>query len=270
MANEARPIESAARRLAKQLTIFILALSAISSAPAQNTPPPQFEVATIRLNQELRTGGGVQRTPGGLRATNTTFEVLFYFAYDLQPLQLTGLPRWVSEDRYDINARGADKIANDKYAPMVQTLLEERLKLQFHYESRERPVYVLQLVKPGELGPKLHSTSDADCPVSPSGTNFCGVVGDFCQFRGQRVPIRRLAAELAIRLGRSVHDDTGLAGVYDFEVKAEDCEPKKGPADGDSAPLFSAIKTQLGLKLVSRREPDRTMVIDHIERPTVD
>jgi uncharacterized protein (TIGR03435 family) len=46
------------------------------------------------------------------------------------------------------------------------------------------------------------------------------------------------------------------------------------PAEGEPAPassdpsLFTALQDQLGLKLVSQKEPVEVIVIDHIEQPS--
>ena len=62
---------------------------------------------------------------------------------------------------------------------------------------------------------------------------------------------------------RKVVDQTGLTGKYDLKLKwAPDTDPSGGPS------LFSAIKEQLGLKLISIKAPVEVLVIDHVERPS--
>jgi uncharacterized protein (TIGR03435 family) len=77
--------------------------------------------------------------------------------------------------------------------------------------------------------------------------------------------------------GRAVIDKTGLTGVYDFSLKwtplqaaaAPGGESGSAPASGgEEVSLFTAIEEQLGLKLISAKEPGQVLVIDHIERPS--
>ena len=75
-------------------------------------------------------------------------------------------------------------------------------------------------------------------------------------------------------LDRPVVDKTGLSGRYDFDLEWAPDETQFGggvPAassDAPSAPLFSAIQEQLGLKLVATRGPVDALVVDKAERPS--
>jgi uncharacterized protein (TIGR03435 family) len=82
-----------------------------------------------------------------------------------------------------------------------------------------------------------------------------------------------LANELSKRLGREVLDKTGLKGNYDLTLRWLD-ESQAQPSIEDrcpldpSGPLFAAIQEQLGLKLESQKGPVRTLVLEHIEKPS--
>jgi uncharacterized protein (TIGR03435 family) len=61
-----------------------------------------------------------------------------------------------------------------------------------------------------------------------------------------------------------VSNDSGLGGEYDFTL-----EWVQDAASTDSGPtLFTALREQLGLRLVSAQKPAPVIVIDHIERPS--
>jgi uncharacterized protein (TIGR03435 family) len=57
--------------------------------------------------------------------------------------------------------------------------------------------------------------------------------------------------------GRTVLNETGLKGTYNFRLEWSDDLPSAPPSDGDSARpfLFAAVKLQLGLKLEPAQAP---------------
>jgi len=64
---------------------------------------------------------------------------------------------------------------------------------------------------------------------------------------------------------RTVVDDTGLTGKYDFVLTFY--HPGATTPDGEALPeIFSAIQSQLGLKLETRKAGVDTLVIDHIAK----
>ena len=97
--------------------------------------------------------------------------------------------------------------------------------------------------------------------------------------------IAQLVPTLADLVGRPVIDKTGLTGPYDFRMKYA---PEPGrvagplgalaqapgapppPIDPDAPSLAVALQEQLGLKLEGVRGPVEIVVIDKLERPTVD
>ena len=64
-------------------------------------------------------------------------------------------------------------------------------------------------------------------------------------------------------LGTQVNDMTGLKGSYDFVLDRGD----EGSTDFVS--WFTAVEEQLGLRLEPQKVQDGRIVIDHIERPTL-
>jgi uncharacterized protein (TIGR03435 family) len=82
-------------------------------------------------------------------------------------------------------------------------------------------------------------------------------------------------------MGRPVIDKTGLTGLYNFAVKfaptgratglfAALPGPPPPPDDPDAPGLSTVVQEQLGLKLESARGPVEVVVIDTIEKPTLD
>jgi len=94
-----------------------------------------------------------------------------------------------------------------------------------------------------------------------------------------------IAQILTQSVGRPVLDKTGLASYYDFDLRwtpqlgSGDVGPfglppgagaQPPPADPDAPNLFTAVQEQLGLKLESARGPVEVIVIDRLEKPTLD
>jgi uncharacterized protein (TIGR03435 family) len=90
-------------------------------------------------------------------------------------------------------------------------------------------------------------------------------------------------ATLSDLTGRPVIDKTGLTGLYDFTLKySPELGRVAGPlgflgpgapaavTDPDAPSLFAALQEQLGLKLEHARGPVEVVVIDKLEKPTLD
>ena len=94
---------------------------------------------------------------------------------------------------------------------------------------------------------------------------------------GTAAPVPLLVNFLSQQLGQSVVDKTGLTGRYDFTLKwTPDPGTAAGPRAGDdTAPppdtsgpsIFTAVQTDLGLKLQSAKGPVEMLVIDSVEKP---
>lgn len=76
--------------------------------------------------------------------------------------------------------------------------------------------------------------------------------------------------------GRLVIDRTGLTGEYDYSIKwtpewmsARPQQPDASPDSDPASPsLLTALRDQLGLKLVPEKAPVQVLVIDHVEPPS--
>ena len=64
-----------------------------------------------------------------------------------------------------------------------------------------------------------------------------------------------------------VIDQTGLTGVYDFELRWNNDNLNPPPADADAFPyLFTVLPDTLGLRLQARKVPVEMIVVDHVNR----
>ena len=100
---------------------------------------------------------------------------------------------------------------------------------------------------------------------------------------GSGISMSQIVQILSQFTGRPVVDKSGLTGTYDFNLKwTPDPGQNGGPfgppppgiqppaPDPDAPNLYTAVQEQLGLKLDNQRGPVDVVVIDRIERPSLD
>jgi uncharacterized protein (TIGR03435 family) len=93
--------------------------------------------------------------PGRLHVTCMPIMTLIQLAYIsyasdvLRPLEsvpISGGPTWLKNDPYNVEAKAeGNPSSKAKQGPMLQALLEDRLRLKIHREMKEIPVYELTL-----------------------------------------------------------------------------------------------------------------------------
>jgi uncharacterized protein (TIGR03435 family) len=247
---------------------------------------PQFEVASIKPNKSEDRRMLIGPTRGGrFSATNTPLQILIMQAYSMKGFQLSGAPNWLMSERYDIEAKADGNPSMNEMLPMIQALLEDRMQLKYHRETKEMPIYALMAGKPGKLvespgecGPRAPAPPPARGQLPPVP---CGQLSLYNgHLRGEKVTIAQLIDPLARLLDRAVSDQTGLAGKYNIHLEfAQERRQPLAPANSSDGPqppqddptgpsLLEALKEQLGLKLESSKGPVEIMVIDHVERPS--
>lgn len=266
----------------KIIVVATVGMGIFSASDASHAQPlvgnRKFDVASVRLNKDAA-GGSIVRSPEGLTAYNAEFSRLIEMAFQTRLTDLSQVPKPLRAARFDIVAKAERKISGDEYWEMLRSLLEDRFMLKFHYDAKDVPLYTLVVAKKGTaLGPKISRSSDADCPVNPNGSDFCGVSARPGVMIGQRVAMPRIARELSTFAGRPVQDQTKLTGSFNFELRwtpdeyiSSDGQAKLlngSPVDTSSPSFFSAIQQQLGLKLEPKRGPVEVLVIDHAENPS--
>jgi uncharacterized protein (TIGR03435 family) len=255
------------------------------------TARKEFEVASMKLNKSNDMRIMVRPAPGGrFIATNIPLRFLITLAYKLKDFQLSGAPDWLMSEHYDVEAKAEGNPKFDEMAPMLQALLEDRMQLKFHRETKEMPVYALVVAKAG----KLH-VAEGECGPPPSGPPPppqpgktppipCG---GFMMFPGklsaQKAPIAQMVDMLSRMTNRIVIDKTGLTGKYDITLEWTPDQgqfpmlnggplppgaPPLPQVDPNGPTLFTALQEQLGLKLDSEKGPVEMFVIDRVERPS--
>jgi uncharacterized protein (TIGR03435 family) len=106
-------------------------------------------------------------------------------------------------------------------------------------------------------------------PMYPPGAGFAVTIVVNGRFRATALnqPMSGVADFLANILGSPVQDQTGLTGKYDLRIEYV---PRSADAVDPGPDILDAIQDQLGLKLVSKKVPLETLVIDHAEKVPTD
>jgi len=262
------------------LAIFVGVLEAIT----QSARRPSFEVASIKRNVSINAerGGGFE--PGGqFLMTNVDVRTLVRIAYRsgpvLFPSQIIGGPDWTGTEYYDVAAKVGSELADKTPAELaqiqpllLQSLLEDRLKLKAHPDKRNLQRYALVVArKDGTFGPQLRR-STADCAAE---SVKCATVARQGMYMSGGTLISALSNYLASSVVQQVVvDRTGLDGRFEIHLEWQPVQMTTQPgadltpASADKPSIFTALQEQLGLKLESERGPVDVIVIDHVERPT--
>lgn len=289
--------------LRRKLLLAVAGIAAIAlpltlgrSSAAQTGTPPETGVAPSNLPvyaivsvKPAKPGRGDEwgYSPDGYTAHRVSLNRILQDAYRIHADRISGGPGWLRSDFYNLDAKvdGSDvaayrKLSKSERSVMLQAALAKRFHLRTHWETRELPVFVLVVAK---NGPKFHQTTPEDSGkyggLTAKGNSSRGSLGYGLGFiSGYAISPSSLTGPLSQLLGRSVLDETGLKGQYDLSVRwnpgdeaihpVEGLDASSTAKDASGPSIFTAFEDQLGLKLESRREQVKVLVIDHVERPT--
>jgi len=270
-----------------------------SQALGTATAAHMFESAIIRPNNGKSFESWIIWKAGRFMVTNFTLQKLIQHAYGVQSDRISGGPDWLNSQGYDIDAKADQSVTDElrelgrnqgltEQRSMLQALLADRFKLAFHRETKEVSAYALVIAK---NGPKLqeamlgntYSNGLKNPDGGPIGAGIWGTRP--CKITGQGVPITDLVGVLSERLGRTVVDESGLKGNYDFTfdcfapLRTPESEPsllKAVPEHAEAltkvhaletASVLEAVSEQLGLELKVQTVPLEVLVSDHAEKP---
>jgi len=196
-------------------------------------------------------------------------------------IKVEGGPGWMNSesDRFDLAAKPEGVASGEMMqGPMLQTFLEDRLKLKIHRETRDIPTYGLSVAKGGIKMERLEdgsclSSGSAQQPTSAVQKPLCSQgsmarSGQNNEIQGmdfRAINMGDFIGVLKYYLDRPVVDKTGLAGRFNLHLQfARDLSATDTPAPS----IFTAVQEQLGLKLEPTTGPGEFLVIDSIERPS--
>jgi uncharacterized protein (TIGR03435 family) len=156
----------------------LLGQAPVGQAPVGQTPDvaPAFEVATIRpvapmqdaLQQLMSGKARIGMSVDGARVNigYQSLADLIRIAYRVKAYQVQG-PEWMSQQRFEIQAKIPDGVAEDKIPEMLQALLAERFKLAIHRDKKDLAVFALIVGKNGSKLVEASSEPEAPLPDSP-------------------------------------------------------------------------------------------------------
>jgi len=203
---------------------------------------------------------------GQLEAACFTLEVMIREGLNILPKQLSGGPEWIRRDRWDISAKAtsaAGKPEEEIYKQLLLAVSFQRFSLKLREERRPADGFALTVSHPGKWGPGLTKNSGEphSLDVKP---------GPLLIAHG--ISMSELAEWLRwpAGAGRLVVDKTALSGLYDITLKwtpLQNSQITHQDADADEPVIFTALKEQLGLKLVSTKVEQKSYEIEGAERP---
>jgi len=286
----------------------LVSLLALAFAPlAFSQATPQFEVASIKPsaeNQNYTVNIGIHID--GQQFSCSYYSITDYvrMAYNAKQYQIVA-PDWMASQRFDIKARIPAGVGSgrEQLQEMVKALLIERFHLKVHKDSKEFPVYALEIAKGGsklketpvEKGAEAAPAAATNISASGSaqGVNLDYGNGSYFSFKDDKIEagkldMKRFAEIMSRFTDKPVIDMTGLPGNYDFELKISEEDHRAMQiraaisagvqlppqamkllefSSGDS--VASALQA-LGLKLESRKAPLETIVIDSADKIPTD
>jgi uncharacterized protein (TIGR03435 family) len=266
-----------------------------NSPKPEDSPRPEFEVATIRPSVQGPQDGvtaGVRIDGAQFRSASLTLKDYIGMAYRVKLYQISG-PDWIGSDRFDISATLPPGAAT-QIPEMMQRLLEDRFQIKLHREKKDFPVYVLEVAKGGlkmqESAPDPNA-EDAKAPLNITGGGSAqGVSVNLGRgssytfgnnkFEAKRLTMTALAGNLERFVDRPIVDMTDLKGSYDFALDITDEDyrvmlihagvnagislPPQALRllDGASTPSLFDSMQKVGLKLDARKAPLDMIVVD--------
>jgi uncharacterized protein (TIGR03435 family) len=231
------------------MRLAIVCMLSVCAASGQT-----FEAATVKPNRSGSGNSSSHDNPGTLIAVNNSLMNYIQSAFRLPEYRVSG-PEWLKTERYDITARTGERSSEAEMMKMMQALLAERFKLEYHREMRTFPALALVV---GKGGPKFAAV-EGEGSSSESGNG---------KLKAKRITMAWLAEFVSGRLGTPVVDATGLTATYDLALEWTS-DDRKG--DGESGPtLQTALGEKLGLRLESRKVQLEVLVVDRAERVSVE
>lgn len=280
------------------LPCILICASASAQLLHPASPMPSFTVVTVRPTDPSQDFGHGAITADIYSANRTTIKNVLSYAFALgYDRELVNAPSWVASQHFDIQGKLDDEQVvaragmsrddrDEQMRLMVQSMLAERFHLTYHFETRELPVYNLEIAKSGLKCTRDTASKPAIADPSPPRFRWAvpppppppppgwhppapeeqKALGQSLHLRTRGWPVWLLVTVLGHQPeleGWPVIDKTGLEGAYDCEMNWSQVD-----SDGANQSFFSAVQDQLGLKFQPTKGPVEVLVIDSISQPS--
>jgi len=262
----------------------------------------EFEAASIRPAnlQGPRVAVGIHIDGAQLRYTFVPLVSLIGYAYEVPVYRVIGSD-WLGSTFFDVTAKLPDGATASQAPEMLRRLLVGRFGLSAHRESREFPVYALEVAKSGlkmhELPAEADEPNDRDVNTSvvagARGGRFdLGRGSSFAigqnGIEAKKLTMAALADMFTPFADRPVIDATGLKAKYDFDLDLSPEElrtlglqsainvgapvpPGVSSAEISSASVISSsMQKALGLTLTARKMALEAIIVDSIQKTPTD
>ena len=103
-----------------------------------------------------------------MRAENVTLRTLIEDAYRMKPFQLSGGPRWIDQDRFEVLAKGDGAATADQVRLMLQVLLQDRFQLALRRETKEGTISYLVVKNQPKVSPSKEGTRQQFMTATPA------------------------------------------------------------------------------------------------------
>jgi uncharacterized protein (TIGR03435 family) len=227
---------------------------------------PTFTVASIKPALEPPGFGIAPRsTENRITWTNAPLPVVVLYAYDIPSARFSGN---VPFEIYNIEAIADAPPTGDQLRLMFRALLEDRFGIKVHTETKERDLFRLSIARSGsKLRPAIED-SVVNVDERPLRPGFHGVLAsrDGAHLAGKGVSFQQLVADLSGAIGRPILDQTGIMGMFDYDVRFRHDSDLTN--ENGNPYIGAAIENILGLHVESGRGPVEILVLDHIEKPS--
>lgn len=241
-----------------RLSVILLPAATCMLMLAQS-PSRAFDVASVRpIPEDTKTWAIRQTNPKNYRSLSNVNQLITW-AWNVKNYQVLGAPKWIFQDRFEIQATTEHPASLEEEKLMVQKLLFDRFALKMHRERKEMPVYALIV---GKNGPKM------EVATTPAAQGHRGININPGIMTAQEGTMAEFAEVLTTNLDRPVLDKTNLDGHYNFTLT---WEPPPPPPSGAWTPIGPSLFTpvrELGLRIDPEKAPIEMLVIDSIEKPT--
>jgi uncharacterized protein (TIGR03435 family) len=223
-------------------TVVVLAAAAIGVGLFTVHSARNSTVPWIEFSIGPASGRSASIQPTLMRADGITLRRAISTAYDIPMVRIIG-PEWLDQTRYAITAV-ADARDARAFKAYLKEELDARLNLSTHVERRMFDVFILHAPSSPRLehAPRRPSTVLHDRDMELGG-----------------VSMEDLALALQLVLGRSVLDETRIAGTYNMRLEW---------GEDRTATLTAALRDEFGLQLTAESREMDALIVDSVNPDT--